>query len=122
MPSDHSATVNSLLDDVMALLPFDLSAAVEARVLAVIERHMGTMYELGVLAGKSGALESAEELERRKFAPTLAELREDCLRAGYGPDNFVALIKAYRERSGYNLENAIPYVRRLLASGSTDVK
>lgn len=122
MQSDRSVIVNALLQNVMAILPFDLSDSVEARVLAVIERHMGTMYELGVLAGKSGALESAEELGRRKFAPTLAELREDCLRAGYGPDNFVALVKAYRERSGYNLVNAIAYVRPLIAAGSTDAE
>lgn len=122
MSSDSTNQINALLEDVLALMPPDLSQQTKARLLAVIERHMGTMYELGVLAGKSGALESAEELERRKFAPTLAELREDCLRAGYGPDNFVALVKAYRERSRYNLENAIAYVRTLLASGSSDVK
>lgn len=60
------------------------------------------------------------EAERRKYAPTLAELQEDCRRAGGGPENTLALVKAYRARSGYGLQDAAAYVKRLLAAGGSD--
>lgn len=74
------------------------------------------------LSPKGEVQVSDAESLRRKVAPTLAELQEDCRRTGSDPASLVALVKMFRCRNGSRLEDAYRYVKRLLAAGGFDAR